>query len=117
MEMRRAQWGRTIFRSAISILPGLTFVFAACAAARLAAHYFGAPFMLVALLTGLSLGFARKTSFLKSGISLAAKPLLRAGVALLGVQISLSTIFALGGSTIIMLAFAIGVTVAAAAGI
>lgn len=67
----------------------------AMSATFLSEHY-AAPAMLFALLTGLSLGFLSEQEALKPGLALSAKQMLRLGVGLLGIQLSLADAQALG---------------------
>lgn len=67
----------------------------AAAASFLSGHY-GAPVMLFALLLGMAFNFLATESRCELGIEFAAKTLLRIGVALLGVRLTLSDMAALG---------------------
>jgi uncharacterized integral membrane protein (TIGR00698 family) len=67
----------------------------AAAASFLAGHY-GAPVMLFALLLGIAFNFLATETQCEPGIEFAAKTLLRIGVALLGVRLTVSDMAALG---------------------
>jgi len=71
----------------------------AMAATFLSEHY-SAPAMLFALLIGLSLGFLSEQETLKPGLAFSAKHMLRFGVGLLGIQLSLADAQALGGLSV-----------------
>ncbi len=93
--------------------PGaLVAVFATLAAAFLSDHY-GAPLTLMALLVGLSLNFLSSDVRLKQGIDFSSRLLLRWGIVLLGVRVTVSEIFSLGPfallSVVVIVAATIGV--------
>lgn len=71
----------------------------ATSATFLSEHY-NAPAMLFALLIGLSLGFLSEQDSVKPGLTLSAKHVLRFGVGLLGIQLSLADAQALGGLSV-----------------
>lgn len=81
--------GRTLYPGvALAAVIGLAAVF-------LAGHY-GAPVMLLALLVGMAFHGMAEEQSIAPGITFSAKTLLRAGVALLGVRVSLHDIASLG---------------------
>ncbi|MFY9346730.1 MAG: putative sulfate exporter family transporter [Orrella sp.] len=88
---------RILFRNTKSIIPGLMLsLVVACAAAFLSEHY-GTPVMLLALLLGMAFNFhSEDQSKCLRGIEFASKTLLRFGVALLGLGITLQQIAATG---------------------
>lgn len=76
--------------------PGLSIsILIALASAFLSEHY-GAPAMLLAILIGLALHFLAEDPRMGPGLEFAAKALLRAGIALLGLRISLTMFADLG---------------------
>ena len=85
-------------------VPGLLVTgVAALAAAYLSEHY-GAPLMLMGLLIGLSFNFANADPKLHPGLGLASKSLLRWGIVLVGTQITLWQIVALGWEPFVAIA-------------
>ncbi|MDX1604698.1 MAG: putative sulfate exporter family transporter [Candidatus Competibacterales bacterium] len=72
----------------------------AAAASFLSTHY-GAPAMLFALLLGIAFNFLATESSCKPGIEFSSKALLRIGVALLGVRLTLSDMAELGLTPVI----------------
>ncbi|UUZ65882.1 putative sulfate exporter family transporter [Polaromonas sp. P1-6] len=82
----------------------------ALAATFLSEHY-GGPQLLYALLIGLSLHFLSANPQIKSGINFCAKTVLRAGVALLGVRITLGQVAQLGVGAGIVVVVALALTV------
>ncbi len=95
----------------------LVAVIVAVSAQFLADHY-QTPAMLLALLLGIALGFLGEEGKTVDGVQFAASTLLRVGVALLGVRISVSLISGLGipmialiiGSVILTIAFGLCVS-------
>ncbi len=78
------------------LFPGLLLVVTIAAAARFIAEHYGAPAMLLALLLGMAFHYLAEDTRTAKGIQLASGPLLRLGVALLGVRVTLEQIFSLG---------------------
>lgn len=72
---------------------------------------YGAPAMLMALLLGIALHFLAEEGRCVPGIDLTARTVLRMGVALLGVRISVDLLVALGAETILLLVVAIAGTI------
>jgi len=82
----------------------------AVAALFLAEHYH-APVMLFALLLGMALNFLSQDGRCKSGIEFVAREVLRWGVALLGLKITVSQVQALGWQPVLMVVFAVASTI------
>lgn len=81
---------------ALTYLPGLGVTgIAALAAAWLGEHY-GAPLMLMGLLIGLAFNFLNADARLHEGLGFASKTLLRWGIVLVGLQVTIWQIAALG---------------------
>ncbi|RUM95695.1 YeiH family putative sulfate export transporter [Pseudaminobacter arsenicus] len=85
--------------------------FLVCATVGIAAQFlsdhYGAPAMLMALLLGIAFHFLAEEGRCVSGIDFTAKKVLRFGVALLGVRISVDLLLALGPGLIALLVLAI----------
>src|SRR6516164_9000395 len=79
----------------------------AVAAAFLSQHY-GAPVMLLALLLGMAMNFLATDGACGRGIDFTARTVLRLGVALLGLRITLSQIAALGWQPVALVLLAVG---------
>lgn len=93
------------------LFPGFAVVgIAALAAAWLSEHY-GAPLMLMGLLVGLALNFVNGDARVHPGLAFASQTLLRWGIVLVGTQITLWQIGALGfhGFAIIAVMIAAGI--------
>lgn len=82
----------------------------AAAAAFLGSQY-DTPVLLIALLLGMSSGFLAEDPASVPGIEFAAGPVLRCGVALLGLRVVFGDLVALGWSTVAVLAVAACVTI------
>jgi len=78
------------------LLPGLAVALLATLAARYLADHYGVPLMLMALLVGLALNFLSADSRLNPGLGFAARTLLRLGVVLIGIRITLADVASLG---------------------
>jgi uncharacterized integral membrane protein (TIGR00698 family) len=83
----------------------------ALSATFLSEHY-GGPQLLYALLIGLSLHFLSQQAGNFVGINFCARTVLRFGVALLGIRITLDQVTHLGASVGLVLVFAVGITIA-----
>ncbi|MDO8447902.1 MAG: putative sulfate exporter family transporter [Rhodoferax sp.] len=79
-----------------ALFPGLMASATVAAAATFLSQHYGAPVMLFALLLGMAMNFLSQGGPCLPGIELAAKHLLRLGVALLGLRITLGQIAELG---------------------
>lgn len=71
------------------VAPGLLVSVVVAAATRFLSEQYGAPAMLMALLLGLAFHFLSEEGRCAEGIAFTARTVLRLGVALLGVRISL----------------------------
>jgi len=94
-----------------SLAPGfITSAVVAAAASFLSDHY-GAPVMLFALLLGMALNFLSADGQCKPGIEFTARTVLRLGVALLGLRITLAQIAALGWKPVVLVVVVVTVTI------
>lgn len=91
--------------------PGLAVTGATAIAAQFLSDHYGAPAMLMALLLGIALHFLSEEGRCVPGIDLSAKKVLRIGVALLGMRISVDLLIGLGAGTILLLISAIASTI------
>lgn len=100
---------KSVSRSAAGLLAALVLALAASGLARTVG---GSP-VLYALLLGMLLHpWARRLEWLKPGVNLAADPLLKLGVVLLGVEITLQQILSLGIWPLVFVVVAIPLTIA-----
>ncbi|WP_223431492.1 YeiH family protein [Pseudomonas sp. GL-B-26] len=100
------------------LAPGFVVSLIVAAAASFLSEHYGAPVMLFALLLGMALNFLAGDGACKAGIEFTARTVLRIGVALLGMRITLEQIAALGWKpvalVVILVVVTIGVSVIAA---
>ena len=82
-------------------------------AARFLADHYGAPAMLMALLLGMALHFVAAQAQCQPGIELASRQVLRWGVALLGLRVSLEQVLGLGWGTVLMVVVTVPATIGA----
>lgn len=97
--------------------PGLLVSTVVAVAAMFLAEHHGAPVMLLALLLGMALNFLTqqehgKTSPSAAGIEFSSKVVLRTGVALLGLRITLDQVLALGWQPVAMVVLTVALTIA-----
>lgn len=78
------------------LLPGLTITAVVAAAATFLAEHYTAPLMLFALLLGIAMNFLAAEPRCAPGIEFSARAVLRTGVALLGIRVTLGQIAQLG---------------------
>lgn len=90
--------------------PGLIASTTVAAAATFLSQHYGAPVMLFALLLGMSMNFLSQQGPCPPGIEIAAKQLLRLGVALLGLRITFGQIAALGWMPVLLVVGSVLVT-------
>ena len=95
-----------------SLLPGLLVAaLVAMAAAFLGGHYKGSM-LLFALLLGLALHFLSEDQRCAAGIQFASSTVLRIGVALLGLRLTIDHVVTLGWQTVLALMVSVGLTIA-----
>ncbi|NBA96903.1 YeiH family protein [Pseudomonas sp. R5(2019)] len=93
------------------LAPGFIVSLIVAAAASFLSEHYGAPVMLFALLLGMALNFLAGDSKCKVGIEFTARTVLRIGVALLGMRITLEQIAALGWKPVALVVSLVVVTV------
>jgi uncharacterized integral membrane protein (TIGR00698 family) len=93
-----------------ALLPGVTASLIVAAAAAFLAAHFHAPPMLLALLFGIWMNFLMTPSF-EPGIELAARDVLRIGVALLGTRITFEQVVQLGWQPIVLVIVSVVATI------
>ena len=92
-------------------LPGLGIAFVVALASRYISEHYGAPAMLMALLFGIALNFLSADPRAAPGLAWASRTLLRIGVALLGLRISLDLASDLGAGIFALVALGIAATI------
>ncbi|MBJ9952232.1 MULTISPECIES: putative sulfate exporter family transporter [unclassified Acinetobacter] len=93
------------------ILPGLVVSVVVAAAATFLSEHYGAPVMLFALLLGMGLNFLSADGKCKAGIEFTARSVLRFGIALLGMRITLGQITGLGWKPVVLVMSLVVVTI------
>ena len=104
-------------RTLSDAFPGFAVSVLVAATAQFLSEHYGAPAMLLALLLGLALNFlAEEGTRTAPGVALTARTILRLGVALLGVRISVSMLAALGWPMILLVITGVVATILFALG-
>ena len=93
--------------------PGLAASLVIALAAVSLADQYGGPVMLFALLLGMAMNFLSEVDRCKAGIAFASRTVLRLGVALLGLRITLGEIAALGWQPVALVIGAVTLTILA----
>lgn len=93
------------------LAPGLLACGVVAAAATFLAGHYGAPVMLFALLLGMAMAFLSTDSPCGPGIEFAARQVLRIGIALLGLRITVAQVVALGWGPLVLVVLAVVVTI------
>ena len=91
--------------------PGLAISAVVAVAAQFLAEHYGAPVMLFALLLGMAVNFLSEDARCKPGIEFVARQVLRWGVALLGLKITLDQVQSLGWQAVFMVVLAVSLTI------
>jgi len=95
----------------VELTPGFAISLVAATAASFLSEHYGAPVMLFALLLGMGLNFLATDGKCKAGIEFTARTVMRIGIALLGMRITLGQITALGWQPIALVVTLIIVTI------
>lgn len=93
------------------VWPGLAATLTVAAAATFLSEHYGAPAMLFALLLGMAFHFLHEEGRCVAGIEIAAGAVLRLGVALLGVRISIAQVFDLGALPVVTVIAGVATTI------
>lgn len=93
------------------LAPGFVVSLIVAAAATFLSEHYGAPVMLFALLLGMALNFLAGEGQCKAGIEFTARSVLRIGVALLGMRITLEQIAGLGWKPVALVVTLVVVTI------
>ena len=91
--------------------PGMAMSAVVAVAAMFLAEHYGAPVMLFALLLGMAVNFLSDDERCKPGIEFVARQVLRWGVALLGLKITLDQVQSLGWQSVFMVVLAVSLTI------
>ncbi|SLN61093.1 hypothetical protein ROJ8625_03103 [Roseivivax jejudonensis] len=91
--------------------PGLAVAGCVAVTAQFLAEHYGAPAMLMAILLGIALHFLSEEGRAAPGIDIAARHVLRVGVALLGVRISAELVLDLGAGVVLLTVAGVAATI------
>ncbi|KAA9009046.1 YeiH family protein [Histidinibacterium aquaticum] len=94
-----------------ALFPGLMVAALIALAASFVSEHYGAPAMLLALLFGIALNFLADEPRCAAGIAFAAKGVLRAGVALLGLRITAGMVMDLGAAMLALVVLGVASTI------
>jgi len=95
-----------------SLFPGVLACAVVAAAATFLSEHYGAPVMLFALLLGMAMNFLSGDGVCKPGIEFTARQVLRVGVALLGLRITIGQIAELGWLPVVIVIVSVVLTIA-----
>jgi uncharacterized integral membrane protein (TIGR00698 family) len=95
--------------------PGLAMAGVASLAAAWLSEHYGAPLMLMGLLIGLAFNFANADARLHPGLGFASKTLLRWGIVLAGLQVTVQQIVDLGWESFLWIAAMVAIVTATGA--
>ncbi|MHA6160064.1 YeiH family protein [Pseudomonas sichuanensis] len=93
------------------LAPGILVSLIVAGAASFLSEHYQAPVMLFALLLGMALNFLASDGRCKAGIEFTARTVLRLGVALLGMRITLGQIASLGWKPVVLVVTLVVVTI------
>src|SRR4051812_25543521 len=95
-----------------ALMPGVMACAVIAAASTFLSEHYGAPVMLFALLLGMAMNFLSAEGACKPGIEFTAKQVLRIGIALLGLRITIAQVAALGWGPVAIVVTVVVVTIA-----
>jgi len=112
-EMHLAETARHAAAPRAPLFPGLALCGVAAAAAAWLSEHYGFPIILLGLLVGLSLNFISHDPRSHAGLDFASRTCLRWGIVVLGLQVTLEQIRALGPAPFAALGVVMAITLAA----
>src|SRR5688572_4536417 len=93
------------------VVPGVLVSAIVAVAAMFLSQHYGASAMLFALLLGMALNFLSQEGKCMRGIQASSTTVLRLGVALLGLRISVAQVMALGLTTVLLVVVSVALTI------
>src|SRR6478609_3784675 len=93
------------------LAPGVLACGVVGAASAFLAEHYGAPVMLFALLLGMAMNFLSADGACRAGIDFSAKQMLRIGIALLGLRITVGQVAALGWGPLALVVICVVLTI------
>ncbi len=109
--LRRIEEWHALANRARALYPGLLICLLIALASTFIADHYGGPTLLYALLFGMALHFLSETPSCQAGIDFSARVVLRTGVALLGVRITLEQITALGWGPLLLVVASVSILI------
>lgn len=103
---------RRLAASSRIVFPGLLVALVIALASGFVSEHYGGPTLLYALLLGMALNHLSAEPCCQPGIAFAARPVLRLGVALLGVRITYDQLLELGPRPIVLVLVGVPLTIA-----
>ncbi|SFR53336.1 conserved hypothetical integral membrane protein [Yoonia tamlensis] len=97
--------------NAKAVFPGLLFAAMVAMAAQFLSEHYGAPVMLMAILLGIPFQFLSTEERTAAGIGFASRRVLRIGVALLGVRVSVDMVAQIGFANVALVGSGVAVTI------
>src|SRR5262249_33303457 len=94
-----------------ALYPGLVVTSTIAAAAEWLAQTYRAPVMLLALLIGMACNFVHRDAHCRAGVEFASRSMLRFGIGLLGLRISLDALVSLGAMPLVIVSAAVSSTI------
>jgi len=94
------------------LVPGIVACGVIAAAATFLSEHYHAPVMVFALLLGIAMNFLSEDGPCAAGIAFTARTVLRCGVALLGLRITIGDVSALGWQPVLGVVVSVGLTIA-----
>ena len=94
-----------------TLFPGVLACGVVAAASTFLSEHYGAPVMLFALLLGLAMNFLSGEGACRPGIEFTARSLLRIGVALLGLRITMGQIVEVGWQPMVIIVLTVALTI------
>ncbi|HEY2559998.1 MAG TPA: putative sulfate exporter family transporter [Caldimonas sp.] len=99
------------FARAPTLFPGVIACAVVAAASGFLGEHYGAPVLLFALLLGMAMNFLSTDGPCAPGIEFCARSMLRLGVALLGLRITVAQVVALGWGPVVMVVASVAITI------
>ena len=96
-----------------TLFPGVLACAVVAAASTFLSQHYGAPVMLFALILGMAMNFLSVDGACKPGIEFTARQVLRWGVALLGLRITVAQVAALGWHPVLLVLLSVVLTIGA----
>ena len=104
-------WFKPQYDKGASFIPGILLCLTVAAAARFLSEHYAAPQMLFALLLGIAFHFLVEEGKCIEGVQFSSKTVLRFGVALLGMRLTINDLLSLGWAPVGLIVSGVGATI------